>query len=125
MALDNFVEMRDRVGDADFLLKKSVENLLENTFEDRFRSRYAMVCYGGGGGITYDAALRLGEVQWGIIEDLVGSSTTDASQVDLRRAERLIQERLVPLQEEMGVDLTQILHSVDDLQGSASGASRL
>ena len=84
-----------------------------------------MVCYGGGGGITYDAALRLGEVQWGIIEDLVGSSTTDASQVDLRRAERLIQERLVPLQEEMGVDLTQILHSVDDLQGSASGASRL
>jgi kynurenine 3-monooxygenase len=125
MALDNFVEMRDRVGDADFLLKKSVENLLENTFEDRFRSRYAMVCYGGGGGITYDAALRLGEVQWGIIEDLVGSSTTDASQIDLGRAERLIQERLVPLQEEMGVDLTQILHSVDDLQGSAAGASRL
>ena len=64
-------------------------------------------------------------MQWGIIEDLVGTSTTDASQVDLRRAERLIQERLVPLQEEMGVDLTQILHSVYDLQGSANGASRL
>ena len=125
MALDNFVEMRDRVGDADFLLKKSVENLLENQFEDRFRSRYAMVCYGGGGGITYDAALRLGEVQWGIIEDLVGPSTTDASQVDLSRADRLIRERLVPLQEEMGVDLTQILHSVDDLKDNPSQPSRL
>lgn len=47
MALDNFVEMRDRVGDAQFLLNKSVENVLENHFEDKFRSRYAMVCYGG------------------------------------------------------------------------------
>lgn len=125
MALDNFVEMRDRVGDAQFLLKKSVENLLENKFEDRFRSRYAMVCYGGGGNITYDAAQRLGEVQWGIVEDLVTAGVTSAEQVDLNRADALINQRLVPLMAEMQVDLTQIIHSVDDLKVPSSSSSRL
>jgi len=96
-------------------LKKEVENILENKFEDRFRSRYAMVCYGGAGGITYDAALRLGEVQWKILEELVANGLTDANQVDLQQAEQLINARLVPLMAEMGVDLTQICHSVDDL----------
>ena len=70
MALENFVEMREKVGDVKFNFLKSVENILENTFPDQFRSRYAMVCYGGGGGITYDAALKLGEVQWEILEEL-------------------------------------------------------
>jgi kynurenine 3-monooxygenase len=118
MALDNFVEMRDRVGDIQFLLNKSVENVLENHFEDRFRSRYAMVCYGGGGNITYDAALRLGEVNWGIVEELTNGKPAgwDASQVDLVKAEQLINERLVPLMAEMNIDLSQIVHSVDDLK---------
>jgi len=53
MALENYVEMRDRVGDPAFALKKRVENLLEKTFEDTFRSRYAMVCYGGDGNVTW------------------------------------------------------------------------
>ena len=39
MALENFVEMRDTVGDPKFLLMKAVQNLLENEFEDDFRSR--------------------------------------------------------------------------------------
>lgn len=55
MALENFVEMRDTVGDPNFLLMKEVQNMLENKFEDVFRSRYAMVCYGGGGNISYSA----------------------------------------------------------------------
>lgn len=123
MALDNFVEMRDRVGDAQFLLRKDVENILENNFEDRFRSRYAMVCYGGGGNITYDAALRLGEVQWGIVDELAADDKVQkqgASHVNLKRAEELINSRLVPLMSEMNVDLTQIIHSVDDLSVPAT-----
>merc|ERR1712166_769672 len=97
---------RDRVDDAQFLLNKSVENVLENHFEDKFRSRYAMVCYGGGGNITYDAALRLGEVNWGIVEELTAKGST-GDNVDLVLAEQLIDARLVPLMAEMQVDLTQ------------------
>lgn len=55
MALENFVEMRDTVGNPKFLLMKAVENILENEFEEIFRSRYALVCYGGGGNITYSS----------------------------------------------------------------------
>ncbi len=58
MALENFVEMRATVGDPKFLLMKQVQNRIENQFEESFRSRYAMVCYGGGGNISY-AAVRL------------------------------------------------------------------
>lgn len=83
-----------------------------------------MVCYGGGGNITYDAAQRLGEVQWGIVEDLVTAGVTSAEQVDLDRADALINQRLVPLMAEMQVDLTQIIHSVDDLKVPSS-SSRL
>ena len=77
-----------------------------------------MVCYGGGGNITYDAALRLGAVNWGIVEELTQGKPTDwdATQVDMVKAERLINARLVPLMAEMNVDLSQIVHSVDDLK---------
>ena len=35
-----------KVGDVKFNFLKSMESILENTFPDQFRSRYAMVCYG-------------------------------------------------------------------------------
>lgn len=37
MALENFVEMRDKVGDARFILAKRVEALLADKFPDTFR----------------------------------------------------------------------------------------
>jgi hypothetical protein len=43
-----------------------------------------------------------------------------ASHVNLKRAEELINSRLVPLMSEMNVDLTQIIHSVDDLSVPAT-----
>ncbi|KAH8092014.1 FAD binding protein [Aureococcus anophagefferens] len=74
MALENYVEMMDRTGDPDFRKAKAVENALENSaLGSRFRSRYAMVCYGGGrqpGGVQYDDALQLGKVQWDIVCEL-------------------------------------------------------
>lgn len=111
MALENFVEMRDLVADKRFLLMKAVENLLENTFESSFRSRYAMVCYGGSGNITYDVALKLGEVQWSIIEE-ISRGITDPAQVDLDKALELINTRLLPYQQKLNVDLTQICHGI-------------
>merc|ERR1711941_80382 len=89
MALENFVEMRDKVGDPDWLLRRAAMTRIENELEHKFRSRYAMVCYGGGGNITYSAAFRLGEVQWEIVNELC-AGITDASQLDMRRAEQLV-----------------------------------
>ena len=82
MALDNFVEMRDRVGGDRFLLMKAVENLIENRLPHKFRSRYAMVCYGGLGNVSYDVALRLGAgADLGIERDPVTNAVTGAKAV--------------------------------------------
>jgi uncharacterized membrane protein YbjE (DUF340 family) len=41
--ISNTVQVR--VGEEEFLLKKEVENIIENKWPSRYRSRYAMVCY--------------------------------------------------------------------------------
>ncbi|MEY3983156.1 MAG: hypothetical protein RL160_713, partial [Bacteroidota bacterium] len=45
LALQNFVEMRDLVGDADFLHKKHIEHELAELYPDRFRSQYELVAF--------------------------------------------------------------------------------
>lgn len=63
LALENFEEMRDRVSDRKFLLQKKVENRIENALGNKFRSGYAMVCYGGAGNVSYRNAFILSRVQ--------------------------------------------------------------
>jgi hypothetical protein len=55
--------MRDRVSDRKFLLQKKVENRIENALGAKFRSGYAMVCYGGAGNVSYRNAWILSRVQ--------------------------------------------------------------
>jgi hypothetical protein len=55
--------MRDRVADRKFLLQKKVENRIENALGHKFRSGYAMVCYGGAGNVSYRNAFILSRVQ--------------------------------------------------------------
>jgi kynurenine 3-monooxygenase len=102
MALENFVEMRDRVGDARFLLRKEVEHRLEERLPREYRSRYSMVMYGSF--IPYRVALEAGQVQQSILDRLCdGLSSPDEMDFDLAR--RLIAERLTPFFERHGVSL--------------------
>ncbi|KAH8056265.1 FAD binding protein [Aureococcus anophagefferens] len=117
MALENYVEMMDRTGDPDFRKAKAVENALENSaLGSRFRSRYAMVCYGGGrqpGGVQYDDALQLGKVQWDIVCELAAGlddPENAAEHLDEAKAAALLDSKLAPLQAELGVDLSTISH---------------
>lgn len=119
--------MRDRVADRTFLLQKRVENRIEKAMSHKFRSGYAMVSYGGSGAgeVTYHMALQLSEVQNAILGELIKdlaqelealpadsdwSSHLDefASRVSLEEAERLIDERVVPLQQKFGIDLSTV-----------------
>jgi kynurenine 3-monooxygenase len=119
MALENFIEMRDKTGDVKFQAMKKVENKLENTFPGKFRSRYAMVCYGGEGNISYANAKELGVVQWPILERLCdgldAASTEEEvaaklAKVDLVLAEQLIDEILMPEQKRRKMDLSTVKH---------------
>ncbi len=60
LAIDNFVEMRDRVADPDFLKKKKLELLLETAFPGEFLSTYARVTFHRR---PYAEALEKGKIQ--------------------------------------------------------------
>jgi kynurenine 3-monooxygenase len=93
MAVENFTEMRDKVGDARFLMEKSVERILQEKFPGDYISRYALVTFSQG---PYRQAFDAGLIQNEILRELCGKIQT-AEQVDLALAEKLIQTKLKPL----------------------------
>jgi kynurenine 3-monooxygenase len=101
MALDNFVEMRDRVGDPAFLLKKAIERRIEREFPGEYRSRYALVVFSR---VPYALAREAGRVGSEILDELA-ANLSDPAQVDLGLAHARIRERLLPLFAAAGVPL--------------------
>jgi kynurenine 3-monooxygenase len=101
MAIENFVEMRDKIGDARFLLRKAVEHRLEVEIPREYRSRYSMVMYSH---IPYRTAQEAGELQQSILDALC-RDLRSADQLDLDRARRLVRDRLTPLLRDRGVSL--------------------
>lgn len=90
MAVDNYIEMRDRVGDPDWRYRKSIEHALENAFPSSYISRYEMVSFTR---TPYAEALRRGQINDEILLELA-AQTPELSQLDLGAAEKLIQEKL-------------------------------
>lgn len=66
MALDNYIEMRDKVDDAEFLLQRELELALQARHPERFIPHYAMVTFMR---IRYSLALQRSEIQRHILED--------------------------------------------------------
>jgi kynurenine 3-monooxygenase len=93
MALENYVEMRDSVADAHFLLMRALERQLAERHPGRFVPRYWMVTFSR---VPYTVAHARGEIQAAILRELTAGKT-ELEQVDLMRADRLIAERLQPL----------------------------
>ena len=67
MAVENFVEMRDRVADPRFLFRKKVELALEARYPQLFVPKYAMVTFHR---IPYATALKRGQVQDRMLTEL-------------------------------------------------------
>jgi kynurenine 3-monooxygenase len=93
MALENYLEMRDRVDDADYRLQRALELVLQDRHPARFVPHYAMVSFMR---IPYAVALERSEVQRGILERATaGVSSLEA--VDLDAADADVLARLEPL----------------------------
>jgi kynurenine 3-monooxygenase len=90
MAVENFIEMRDKVADKRFLLEKAVEHILQEKFPDRYVPRYSLVTFSR---VPYKFAYDAGVVQAGILRELC-HDLERPEDVDLHRAEQLINERL-------------------------------
>jgi len=96
MALENYVEMRSSVADPAYLLRRSLEQELERRHPDHFVPRYSMVMFRT---LPYAEAQRRGRINLAILNELT-EGLNDLGSVDFEQAERLIEERLPPLESE-------------------------
>lgn len=101
LSLENFIEMCDKVGDDKFLLRKKVEHTLENAFPKKFRSRYAMTTYTL---IPYHKVIEAGKVQAKVL-DKICKKIDSIDDLDLKKAEKLIDKHFVPWLEEENINL--------------------
>ncbi len=92
MAIENFIEMRDKVADEKFLLAKKVEKILQDRFPHDYISRYALVTFSQ---VPYRVAYDAGLIQNEILSELC-TKLEMAEQVDLDKARTLILEKLKP-----------------------------
>jgi len=95
MALENYLEMRERVVDPKFQLQQALSFELERRFPRRFIPRYSMVMFHHE--IPYHIAQQRGSVQSEILHSLSAGSITAVSEVDFERAGIEIDARLPAL----------------------------
>ncbi|HEY0656411.1 MAG TPA: NAD(P)/FAD-dependent oxidoreductase [Chryseosolibacter sp.] len=69
LALDNFIEMRDLVADADFLLRKKIEAKLHQLYPDKWIPLYSMVTFNDN--IRYSEAYAKGQKQKAIMDEVM------------------------------------------------------
>ncbi|MEJ0054819.1 MAG: NAD(P)/FAD-dependent oxidoreductase [Bacteroidota bacterium] len=77
LALDNFVEMRDLVGDADFLLRKKIEAKIHQLFPEKWIPLYSMVTFHDD--VRYSEALRIGRRQKEIMDGVMKNPNIDTA----------------------------------------------
>jgi len=93
MALENYLEMRDRVDDEDYLLQRALERKLAERHPDRFMPRYSMVTFHR---LPYATAFERGRMQRELLVELTrGHSSLDT--LDWSMVDAAVHERLPPL----------------------------
>jgi kynurenine 3-monooxygenase len=93
MALENYLEMRERVDDADFLLQRDLERLLAERHPERFVPRYAMVTFRR---LPYAMAFERGQVQRQLlVEATKGRESLEG--LDWAWLDAQVEQRLPPL----------------------------
>lgn len=95
MAIENFVEMRDRVADPRFLFRKKVELALEAKYPRHFVPKYAMVTFHR---VPYSVALARGVIQERMLAQLC-DPIQRIEDLDWAKAEKLIRSELSPLEQ--------------------------
>ncbi len=105
MAVENFVEMRDKVADARFLKHKAAEKILQTEFPDKYISRYSLVTFSN---VPYKVALEAGRVTEQILDRLC-NGLDDVAKIDRQLARELIDSLLLPVLSAHLADLQQLI----------------
>jgi len=90
MALENYLEMRDRVDNDDYLLQRALERALAERHPDRFMPRYSMVTFQR---MPYATAFARGNLQRELLVELTrGHRSLDT--LDWEAVDAAVRERL-------------------------------
>jgi len=98
LALENFVEMRDKVADKEFLLRKKIEAIAQDVQPKRFRSRYSMVSFSH---IPYSESMKIAEEQDKYIDTFIQMPNINDA-IGTEELRRQIAEALANLPERFG-----------------------
>lgn len=93
MALENYIEMRDRVDDADYLLMRELDRILAARHPGRWVPRYSMVTFSR---IPYATALERGETQAQLLHQFIKDKPTLAN-IDLAAIDLVVREQIEPM----------------------------
>lgn len=88
LAVQNFYEMADKVGDKEFLQRKHIEHELCELYPDLYKSQYELVTFSKQ---PYSYAQQMGKVNEGIIDEII------ASQLEEKLADRTLLEPLLKM----------------------------
>ena len=69
LALENFVEMRDKVGDEHFLLRKKIEARLHQLYPQKWIPQYSMVTFNDQ--ISYSHAMQVGKLHRQVMNEIM------------------------------------------------------
>lgn len=86
MALENWVEMRDKVADPKFQLQKKLESMLEQKYPGKYKSRYGMITYTL---VPYAEAQAKGEKQSALLQKILAGKST-IEEVDWKQVDELV-----------------------------------
>lgn len=79
LALHNFIEMRDHVGDPKFLSRKKLESKIQDAYPNEWVPLYSMVTFSD---YSYSEALRLGKIQSQVMEEFLSQ---DPETIDFKK----------------------------------------
>lgn len=95
LALHNFIEMRDLVGDPEFLLRKKIEKRLQSQFPEDFHSAYEMVTFSHE---PYHIALESLQRQNRLFEDILNipniANEWDSGSLDAEMRKLIMRHKL-------------------------------
>lgn len=93
LALENFVEMRDKVADPTHLLQRAAELAVQARLGERYWTRYQLVSFSR---VPYSEALRIGRVQSRLLTDACANAQQLAG-IDLDALTATMSAEVIPL----------------------------
>lgn len=93
LAEANYIEMRDKVADAEYQLIKKISDKLGSAFPNQFVSRYEMVSFSN---IPYTMARDKGQIGEDIARELAKTCNGSADNIDMAKAAQLVNAAFTP-----------------------------